>query len=349
MKARFAALRMTVPALVAGTMSILVAAVLAVVFLPAWEDPRPPSDAWRARTAPEDEGRRLYIANGCLYCHSQFVRPQDRDYGQDRVAQGGDYAGDLPPLLGSERQGPDLSQEGGLRHRDWHAAHFANPRFVRPDSLMPPFAHLGPEGIERLEAYLQSLGGRDADARMARQRFWHTAAKAAHDAGPAANMTWLHDNVPKVWRDMPSPYPATPAALERGEWVFQRFCIGCHGPVGDGLGPAAASMDVKPFNFTYLKKWPGPVGGMIHYQVMNGITGTAMMPFQGELESEKIWDVGHYVRVYFAGGDPREPGGRAIPASYEPLAPEENLDVPTSPTPTAPGPVDAPAGGKVPE
>jgi hypothetical protein len=50
---------------------------------------------------------------------------------------------------------------------------------------------------------------------------------------------------------------------------------------------------------------------------MNGITGTAMPYFKRELESEKIWDVGNYVAVYFiartdAGAEPR-----GIDASYE--------------------------------
>ena len=37
---------------------------------------------------------------------------------------------DQPHLLGTERTGPDLSQEGGEHPDDWHLAHFINPRFV---------------------------------------------------------------------------------------------------------------------------------------------------------------------------------------------------------------------------
>ncbi len=32
---------------------------------------------------------------------------------------------------------------------------------------------------------------------------------------------------------------------------------------------------------------------------MNGITGTAMPYFKRDLESQKIWEVGDYVAVYF--------------------------------------------------
>ena len=94
------------------------------------------------------------------------------------------------------------------------------------------------------------------------------------------------------------------------------------------MGPAAPYMDPPPFNFTYLTRWrrpekPGdpqkPLGGLLYYQVMNGITGSTMPPFKTELESEKIWDVSNYIGVYFAGGadPPREQ--RTIPSSYEPL------------------------------
>jgi cbb3-type cytochrome c oxidase subunit II len=299
-------------------MIAFITVVAAVVFLPTAEDKLVPSDTYRPRTTLENAGRRIYIANGCQYCHSQYIRPQDWDYGHDRVAQAGDYVGDTPPLLGSERQGPDLSQEGGLRSDDWHRAHFVNPRFTRPNSIMPPFEFLLEEDRVELTAYVQSLGGLDADSRMARQKQWRAKAVNADIEGPHANMDWLHSQVPTQWMELPNPYPATEASLKRGEMIYLHFCIGCHGPVGDGLGPAKPHLDPPPFNFTYLRRVEGPIGGMLYHQVMNGITGTAMPPFKTELESEKIWDVSNYIAVYFAGGADTGRGPAGIPASFEP-------------------------------
>ena len=102
-----------------------------------------PSEIFRARTPRETAGRAIYIANGCVYCHSQSIRSIDWDLGAERIAQAGDYVADQPILLGSERTGPDLSQEGGEHPDDWHMAHFINPRYTRPNSIMPPFAFLG--------------------------------------------------------------------------------------------------------------------------------------------------------------------------------------------------------------
>ena len=62
-------------------------------------------------------GREVYAANGCIYCHSQQVRPDyassdiDRKWGERRSAPR-DYLFDRPVLLGKERMGPDLSNIG---------------------------------------------------------------------------------------------------------------------------------------------------------------------------------------------------------------------------------------------
>lgn len=320
-------LEMTPKVAIIGSSLAFMAVVFIVVFLPTLEDKAVPSAEWRELSKEELDGLEIYKQNGCQYCHSMYVRVQDWDYGHDRIAQAGDYAGDTPPLLGTERQGPDLSQEGGLRSSDWHYAHFVNPRYTRPDSIMPNFEWLGEARIEKLTAYIQSRGYRDADARMKRQLYWKKLAVEAYEEGPIENMDWLHSFVPEEWLEVIN-YQSTDISKKRGEKIYQHFCIGCHGPVGDGMGPAAPYMNPPPFNFTYLARWrqqekpgkgPKPLGGLLYYQVMNGITGTTMPPFKTELESEKIWDVSNYVGEYFAGGADPPRKKRTIPSSYEPL------------------------------
>ncbi len=55
-------------------------------------------------------GRALYLAEGCGYCHSQLVRPIFVDAAYGRPSEVTDYADAAPPLVGTERTGPDLSQ-----------------------------------------------------------------------------------------------------------------------------------------------------------------------------------------------------------------------------------------------
>ena len=47
--------------------------------------------------------------------------------------------------------------------------------------------------------------------------------------------------------------------------------------------------------------------------------------FKRELESEKIWDVGNYVAVYFINDSDANTEPRGIDAAYEPPAPRQNL------------------------
>lgn len=310
-------MRMTPLTIVVGSVLVLAAVVFVAVFLPYVTRNETPSEIYRPRSAEEAEGRKLYIANGCVYCHSQSIRTIDWGLGAERIAQAGDYVGDRPILLGSARTGVDLSQAGGEHPDDWHIAHFINPRYVRPNSIMPAFAFLGMENMKKLTAYVQSLGMKDADRRMERQRYWKKKVVAAYEAGPVENIKWLNRHVPQGWRDLPNPYPTSEAGLARGHKIYQDNCLGCHSPIGDGMGPAQPWIYPPPFNFTILKDREVS-GGILYYQIMNGITGSAMPYFKRELESEKIWDVGNYVAVYFINQSDADTEPKGIDASYEP-------------------------------
>ena len=310
-------MKMTLRAVIIGSLLILAAVVFIAVYIPYITRVDMPSAIFRPRTPQEAAGRKLYIANGCVYCHSQSIRSIDWGLGAERIAQAGDYIEDHPILLGSERTGPDLSQEGGEHPDDWHSAHFINPRYTRPNSIMPAFEFLGTENLIRLTGYVQSLGMADADRRMDRQRHWKAAAVKGYEDGPDANVKWLNEQIPQGWRDIPNPYPTTDAGLARGHKIYQDFCFGCHGPVGDGMGPAQPYLYPPPFNFTILKNREIS-GGILYYQIMNGITGTAMPYFKRELESEKIWDVGNYIALYFINQTDADTDPKGIDAAYEP-------------------------------
>lgn len=101
------------------------------------------------------QGREVYAANGCIYCHTQQVRDPidtadvDRGWGARRTVAR-DYLYDEPVLLGVMRNGPDLSSIGARKDpKDpfkytaaWHYLHLYNPRIVSPGSLMPSYHYL---------------------------------------------------------------------------------------------------------------------------------------------------------------------------------------------------------------
>ena len=313
-------MKMTPKIFFGGSILVWAASVSIMVVFPVISIKDEPSDIWVPMDSMAQLGHELYVNNGCSYCHSLYIRPVDWGTGAHRIAQLGDYHGQQPAILGSERTGPDLSQEGGEHPDDWHMAHFINPRYTNPMSLMPNWEFLGKEKIEQLTAYVQYLGWKEADVRMKRQEYWKEKAIDAYEAGPDENIKWLHDQVPEVWQKMPNPYPANEPALLRGKNIYQEFCIGCHGPVGDGDGEAAEYLFPPPLNFTTLRRnlvEDKYIGGIFYYQIMNGITGTAMPYLKKALESEKIWDVSNFVAVYFVGYSDADIEPEGIDASYE--------------------------------
>jgi cytochrome c oxidase cbb3-type subunit I/II len=91
-------------------------------------------------TPLELEGRDLYIANGCVGCHSQMIRPfrsETERYGE--YSKAGEFVYDRPFLWGSKRTGPDLHRIGGKYPDSWHYYHMEDPGSMSPGSLMPPY------------------------------------------------------------------------------------------------------------------------------------------------------------------------------------------------------------------
>ncbi|WP_292977167.1 cbb3-type cytochrome c oxidase subunit II [Nitrosomonas sp.] len=134
--------------LTAGAMTTFSIAVAALVVLPYIQvsDVQPPAGL-KPYTSAELRGRDSYIANGCMYCHTQ--QPRDRSFAPDfergwgRVSTPGDYYYDKPHLLGSMRTGPDLMNIGVRQPSvDWHLGHLYQPRAYVPDSIMPSYPYL---------------------------------------------------------------------------------------------------------------------------------------------------------------------------------------------------------------
>lgn len=104
-------------------------------------------------------GREVYIAEGCIHCHSQYIRPRSGD--EDRWGRP-ERVDVSPPLYGNRRQGPDLATLGlRMPVLQWQREHLINPRRFNPRSRMPSYAYLFDEDDERgeaLVAYLVSLG-----------------------------------------------------------------------------------------------------------------------------------------------------------------------------------------------
>lgn len=105
----------------------------------------------RAPSGLAEQGKRVYISEGCMYCHSQQVRPQgfgadfERGWGP-RQSVPRDYILQERVLLGTMRTGPDLTNVGGRSisapGSTWHYEHLYDPQITSEGSIMPPYNYL---------------------------------------------------------------------------------------------------------------------------------------------------------------------------------------------------------------
>lgn len=210
----------------------------------------PPGPGIVPLTPIEAEGRAVYVANGCSYCHTQQVRPLEQDKVFGRPSAPGDFAYQTPELLGSERTGPDLTNIGARQPSAvWQYIHLYNPRAVVPESIMPSFEWMfdvvdkAPEGVTPValpKAYAPAHGvvvpGEKAKALLAylqslKQPALPSAASGA-GGGAASSSAAAASPAPP-----PSAEPAQVATFDaaKGKQLFTDNCSACHQTTGAGL------------------------------------------------------------------------------------------------------------------
>ena len=234
--------------LIAGG-STLVYLVLAMVMgvLPGIQlSNTPPGPGVNPLTALQEQGRAVYVASGCSYCHTQQVRPLNQDKAFGRPSAPGDFAYQTPELLGSERTGPDLTNIGERQPSAvWQYIHLYNPRAVVPQSIMPAFNWMfqvvdsAPPGVTPValpRVYAPTHGvvvpGHDAQALVA---YLLSLNQAPLPDGADASTTSMHGAAPPA-------VPASAAApgaggndAAKGQALFTATCAACHQATGEGL------------------------------------------------------------------------------------------------------------------
>src|SRR2546423_11394181 len=324
--------RMLITPLVAGVGGLLAffTVVAIVVWLPIHTFDRAPSNDWTPLSNQAVAGRNLFASNGCYVCHSGYSRPQDVRHAlyflYPKISQPGDFWGSdqSPNLLGTERTGPDLSQEAGWHPDDWQRAHFYDPRYIDPLSLMPDMKSLfSNTQVEELISFVQMRSGKSGLLRYAGQLYAKHVVLTNQGFKPApTGFEGAHAKIPEG-ADVPvpkgqleeapnlsqidrsywlsgNPLPVTEGNLLRGKEVFLERCVGCHGPKGDGKGPGAKFMAPPPADFTSADDacCGGDTGpGDFYYRILRGWPGTAMENFGERLSVDGIWRVVLFVKT----------------------------------------------------
>ena len=219
-------------------------------------------------------GREVYIAEGCIHCHSQYIRPRVAaevlNWGPATPLDQALNA--LPPLFGTRRQGPDLSHVGNRRSPEWNRLHLLAPQAISPGSRMPSYAHLfvahDARG-EALLAYLASLGAGTSEERRQQVAAWKPEAREVIPADSAAKL-------------------------------FLRLCAQCHGASGRGDGVLAVRLSVRPPDWSSMPWRHIPPGGDVEVTLSRIIKfGLPGLPMAGHeyLQDGEIVGLARYVRT----------------------------------------------------
>jgi cytochrome c oxidase cbb3-type subunit II len=266
-------------------------------------------------TALQSEGRDVYVANGCSYCHTQQVRPLTEDKVFGRPSAASDFKYQTPELLGSERTGPDLTNIGVRQPSSvWQYIHLYNPRAVVPESIMPSFGWLfevvdrAPAGMtavplptayapmrgvvvpthraEALIAYLASL----------KQPPW-SGAGVATGGEPAMAEAGPTTTAGSTASAGVSP-PAAGYDAAKGAALFTASCSACHQATGEGLPGAFPSLknDAVVNKDDAAKHIEVVLQGLHDAKVGGVVYASAMPPFAGTLSDAEIADIIDYER-----------------------------------------------------
>ena len=125
-----------------------------------------------------------------------------------------------------------------------------------------------------------------------------------------------------------SPARAADGDAEKGEAIYGKRCLQCHGDEGDGLGPAAERLNPPPRDFTlgvYKIKSSAfdddlPNDADLFRMVRDGMPGTAMPGWSDLLSDQDMWDVIAYIKTFAElEGEPEKQVdyGTQVPSSAE--------------------------------
>lgn len=221
--------------------------------------------------SPANPGMEVYIGEGCIHCHSQYRRPVpgDTDLWGPPSNLAGEGEQETPVLFGNRRQGPDLSNVGIRRSREWNRVHLMDPRLVRPGSRMPSYAYLFDGDSARGESLLDYVDG----------------------LGIEGYDKW--EQYRSGWTPLQSLSSGNGGA---GRSLYAQHCAACHGSSGEGNGPAAGELATPPRDLTERGQWRWVQNGNDNMElelarlIKFGRPGTSM-PGTEWLSDEELRDV----------------------------------------------------------
>ena len=125
------------------------------------------------------------------------------------------------------------------------------------------------------------------------------------DEHHAEGMDHEHAEAPANYQDMTNPLAGNAEAIAAGQKIYEANCVTCHGPQGEGDGPASAALDPQPASLADKAMMQDLSDGYLFWRVSEGGAmppfNSAMLAWKGTLSEEEIWQVISYVRTFSEG------------------------------------------------
>ena len=119
--------------------------------------------------------------------------------------------------------------------------------------------------------------------------------------GPSLSLLTV-EAYPTSFQTSPTGFSA--ASIAHGQALFVQNCVACHGPEGEGNGPAAAGLRIKPADLTQPHLFEHTDGEMFWW-LTHGVDdpegGLAMPGFANALSVEARWALIDYLHAHDAG------------------------------------------------
>jgi cytochrome c oxidase cbb3-type subunit 2 len=244
-------------------LGLFVGLTIVVAIMPAInnQDNNEPLPGYEPLSQEAYLGKKSFIANGCVACHTQQVRNVDMDniWGS-RPGIPADYAGisrtdfwrNTATLMGTERTGPDLTNIGSRQPSlAWNLLHLYQPRAVVEKSIMPAYPwlfevknELGEKDVEVVvpDAYRKGISGRIVATQEALLLVAYLQSlKQTPLPDGKLPMEFLYKK-----KEIPVVVNGNNANLPDGKLLYTNNCMSCHQANGEGLKGAFPSLKGSP-------------------------------------------------------------------------------------------------------
>ena len=245
-------------------------------------------------TALQQEGRDVYIREGCNNCHTQTVRPLVAEvlrYGD--YSKSGEFVYDRPFLWGSKRTGPDLARLGGKYPDEWHYKHMESPRSMVPRTNMPAYGWLSGNKLDskvikrKMDVLDFPYTGDEIKALEGKNDM---DAIVAYMQKLGSDIPWREATAPTIVGDLKNPYPGVSHDdMEQWEYLYSENCAACHGEHFEGdIGPELVGDDLEEDELFEIIYTGVPDGGMPPYS---------------SIGADKVWKLVNFIKYYNQGED----------------------------------------------